>query len=75
MRWRPSTRSSLGRGLLLAGFHLLMATVIAFALAHEFGFTGTQRGVFILMCLMPVSVATYLFVSSTARSTAAMSPA
>lgn len=54
--------SSLGRGLLLAGFHLLMATVIAFALAHLFGFTGTQRGVFILMCLMPVSVATYLFV-------------
>jgi predicted permease len=54
--------SSLGRGLLLAGFHLAMAAVTAFALAYLFGFTGTQRGVFMLMCLMPVSVATYLFV-------------
>jgi len=32
------------------------------ALAHLFGFAGVARGVFILMCMMPVSVATYLWV-------------
>jgi predicted permease len=55
-------RSALGRGALLAGFHLVMALATGFGLAALFGFTGTERGVFILMCLMPVSVATYLFI-------------
>jgi len=54
--------SSIGRGALLAGFHLLMAAAMGFGLATLFGFSGTERGIFILMCLMPVSVATYLFV-------------
>jgi hypothetical protein len=54
--------SSIGRGTLLAGFHLLMAAATGFGLATLFGFSGTERGIFILMCLMPVSVATYLFV-------------
>lgn len=55
-------RVSLGRGALLACFHLVMASATGFGLAGLFGFAGTERGVFILMCLMPVSVATYLFV-------------
>jgi hypothetical protein len=54
--------SAIGRGALLAGFHLVMASATAFGLAALFGFSGTERGIFILMCLMPVSVATYLFV-------------
>jgi predicted permease len=54
--------SSIGRGTLLAGFHLLMAAATGFGLATLFVFSGTERGIFILMCLMPVSVATYLFV-------------
>jgi len=52
----------LGLGLLLAGFHLTMGAAAGFALAQLFGFTSTQRGVFILMSLIPVSVAIYLFV-------------
>ena len=54
--------SAIGRGTLLAGFHLVMASATGFGLATLFGFSGTERGIFILMCLMPVSVATYLFV-------------
>ena len=54
--------STIGRGTLLAGFHLVMASATGFGLATLFGFSGTERGIFILMCLMPVSVATYLFV-------------
>lgn len=34
----------------------------ATTLAALFGFSGTERGVFILMCMMPASVATYLAV-------------
>jgi predicted permease len=54
--------SAIGRGTLLAGFHVVMASATGFGLAALFGFSGTERGIFILMCLMPVSVATYLFV-------------
>jgi len=54
--------SSLRRGLVLAGFHLAMGAITGFALAALFGFTGTQRAVFILMTLMPVAVSSYLFV-------------
>lgn len=39
-----------------------MASATGFGLAALWGFTGTERGVFVLMCLMPVSVASYLFV-------------
>lgn len=49
-------------GTLLALFHIVMAAGVAYGLAHLFGFTGTARGVFIVMCLMPVSVAVYLWV-------------
>lgn len=50
------------RGAALAGFHLLMAAGVGLAVVTIFGFTGTIRTVFILQCLMPASVATYLWV-------------
>ena len=53
---------ALWRGCYLALFHLAMAAGVALALVHLFGFTGLLRGVFILLCMMPVSVATYLWV-------------
>ncbi len=53
---------SLGRAVLLTALHLLMAVVIASALVWTFGFTGAERGAVILCCLMPSSVATYLFI-------------
>ncbi len=53
---------TLWRGCVLALFHLVMAGGVAFALTHLFGFSGVARGVFILMCMMPPSVATYLWV-------------
>ncbi|MFC4271853.1 transporter [Sneathiella chungangensis] len=49
-------------GLYLAAFHIAMAGAVAYMIVWLFGFTGTTRGVFILMCLMPASVATYLWV-------------
>ncbi|MEM1130881.1 MAG: transporter [Pseudomonadota bacterium] len=52
----------LGRAMFLALAHLAMALAVAFTMAPLFGFTGTERGIFILMAVMPVSVATYLFV-------------
>lgn len=53
---------SMGRALLLTGLHLVMAVLIASALVWVFGFTGAERGAVILCCLMPSSVATYLFI-------------
>jgi len=38
-----------------------MASATGFGLAALFGFSGTECGIFILRCVMPVSVATYLF--------------
>lgn len=52
----------LWRGCSLALLHLVMAAAVASALVHVFAFTGTARGVFILQCVMPVSVATYLWI-------------
>jgi len=53
---------ALWRGGYLALSHLAMAAAVAFALVHLFGLEGTARGVFILQCMMPISVATYLYV-------------
>ncbi|KIC39903.1 transporter [Ruegeria sp. ANG-R] len=53
---------SLGRAVLLTLLHLGMAVVIAGVLVWAFGFTGAERGAMILCCLMPSSVATYLFI-------------
>ena len=52
----------LWRGCVLAAAHLAMAAGVAAALLPVFGFEGAARGTFILQCLMPVSVATYLWV-------------
>jgi predicted permease len=35
---------------------------VAFAVSWLFGLDGLTRGVFILQCMMPVAVATYLWV-------------
>lgn len=53
---------SLGLSVLLTALHLVMAVIIASALIWVFGFTGAERGAVILCCLMPSSVATYLFI-------------
>ncbi|WP_170476777.1 AEC family transporter [Ruegeria arenilitoris] len=54
--------NSLARAVLLTALHLVMAVIIASALIWIFGFTGVERGALILCCLMPSSVATYLFI-------------
>lgn len=59
--------NTMWRATYLSLFHIAMAVTVALGIVHLFGFTGTQRGVFILGCLMPVSVATYLFVERPAR--------
>ena len=51
------------RGVSLAAIHLALAAGIAAALLPLFGFEGAARGIFILQCLMPASVATYLWIS------------
>ncbi|GAA6159759.1 AEC family transporter [Ruegeria sp. HU-ET01832] len=53
---------SLGRSVVLTMLHLGMAVLIASVLVWTFGFTGAERGAVILCCLMPSSVATYLFI-------------
>lgn len=53
---------SLGRAVSLTALHLGMALAISTSLVWVFGFTGAERGAVILCCLMPSSVATYLFV-------------
>ena len=50
------------RGCYLAVFHLAMGIGVASLLVPLFGFSGTARGVFILSCVMPSAVATYLWV-------------
>ncbi|WP_170350313.1 AEC family transporter [Ruegeria atlantica] len=52
----------LGLAVVLTLLHLVMAVAISSALVWAFGFTGAERGAFILCCLMPSSVATYLFI-------------
>ena len=39
-----------------------MAIIVAYLLDRLFGFQGVERGVFIVMCVMPVSVASLLFI-------------
>ncbi len=55
--------SALGRAVTLTILHLAMAAAIASSLVWLFGFTGPERGAVILCCLMPSSVATYLFIA------------
>lgn len=53
---------TLGRAVILTILHLIMAALIASVLVRLFGFTGVEKGAFVLCCLMPSSVATYLFI-------------
>lgn len=53
---------ALWRSVVLTVIHLVMAVAIASVLVPIFGFTGVERGAFMLCCLMPSSVATYLFI-------------
>jgi malate permease and related proteins len=50
------------RGLGIALFHLVMALAVAFLLDQLFGFKGVEHDVFVVMTVMPVSVAAFLFV-------------
>ncbi len=52
----------LGQSLMLALLHLVLCAGVASMLVRLFGFEGTARGVFIVQCMMPVSVSTYLWV-------------
>ncbi|MEM1130882.1 MAG: hypothetical protein AAGH83_10220, partial [Pseudomonadota bacterium] len=52
----------LGQGTLLALFHLATGLSIGLVLASLFGFEGTQRGVYVVMSIMPVGIIGYLFV-------------
>lgn len=47
-------------GAMLAILHIIIVASIAFVLTRLFGFTGVERGVFILQCLMPCSIFAYL---------------
>lgn len=50
-------------GAMLALLHIAIVASVAFVLTRLFGFTGVERGVFILQCLMPCSVFAYLMAS------------
>ena len=50
------------KGCLLALFHMAMSVLVAYGVSLLFGFEGVTKGVFVLMCLMPASVASYLWV-------------
>ena len=47
--------------ILLTTLHLVIAVLVALTVVWIFGFTGVERGVVIIACLMPSSVANYLF--------------
>ncbi|MBT6442348.1 MAG: AEC family transporter, partial [Alphaproteobacteria bacterium] len=51
----------LRRSFALSALRLGMGAIVGFALAEAFGFEGVARGVFIIMCTMPVAVFNYLF--------------
>jgi malate permease and related proteins len=56
------TIGAVSRGLSLALIHLVMAAGVAILLSWLFAFDGLVHSVFVLNCMMPVSVATYLWV-------------
>jgi len=53
---------TLWRGVYIAVFHLAMGMAVAFGIVQLFGFSGVEKGVVVLMAVMPVSVAAYLWV-------------
>jgi hypothetical protein len=50
------------KAIILTILHLALAVIVAIAVVRMFGFAGTERGVVILNCLMPSSVANYLVI-------------
>lgn len=58
------------RSCYLALFHVVMAAGVALVLVPLFGLSGPARGVFIVLCMMPASVATYLWVEKYAPADA-----
>ena len=56
------TVGAMWRGVSIAVFHLAMGMAVGSGVVRLFGFAGTERGVVILMAVMPVSVAAYLWV-------------
>lgn len=58
----------LGRPTALAALRLVLGIAVGAAGAALFGFEGTERGVFLLQCAMPVAVFNHLFAERYARS-------
>jgi malate permease and related proteins len=56
------TVGTLWRGVYIAVFHLAMGMAVAYGIVHLLGLSGTERAVVVLMAVMPVSVAAYLWV-------------
>jgi len=55
----PVTRYS--RAIWLSLLRIGMGTVTGLVIAHLFGFTGAERGAFVLQCAMPVAVYCYVY--------------
>jgi predicted permease len=53
--------SSFPRATILSVVRLSAGTAVGFGLAHLFGFTGAERGAFVLQCAMPVAVYNYVY--------------
>lgn len=62
---------NVGRALALTVLHLVMGVVLAAGISIAFGLTGVERQAFILCCMMPSSVATYLFIEQNVPDRAA----
>jgi predicted permease len=53
--------TSFPRAALLSVLRLTLGTVVGFGVAGLFGFTGAERGAFVLQCAMPVAVYNYVY--------------
>lgn len=53
--------TTLGRAAWLSVFRIGMGTTVALGIAALFGFTGAERGAFVLQCAMPVAVYNYVY--------------
>jgi len=53
--------TTFGRASFLSALRIGMGAAVGFAIASLFGFTGAERGAFVLQCAMPVAVYNYLY--------------
>jgi len=53
--------TTLTRSSLLSVLRIGMGVVVSLLIAHLFGFTGAERGAFVLQCSMPVAVYNYVY--------------